>query len=187
MDLILWASERARSGNYNFQKCATRELGVPHMEDVSAALVQCCGSRVEAAELLGMSRPKLSKYIRLHPDLKDLVDSERDGLLDRVERSVAERALSGDWAAQKFILTTLGKDRGYTTKTEVETTSGGELAELLRASDKAHILPGDYIDITPEEDDDDGEAHGEVGQADDTGVGPVPGGADQEPEILEGT
>ena len=156
IDLLLWAVTRVEQGGYNFEKCATRALGRPHIEDVAAALVVAHGSMADAAVLLGMGRGRLRAYVDRVPDLVDLVSQQREAFLDKVEKSVHERALAGEWRAQRFILTTLGRDRGYGNKLEVENTNTA-LAELLGGRTRAtdHDLPsnGPIIDITPEPED----------------------------------
>ena len=71
--------------------------------------------------------------------------------MDRVERSVHERALKGDWKAERFLLTTLGRDRGYGSRVLVEDERDAALRAVLSGSSRAHVLPGDLIDVTPEE------------------------------------
>ena len=150
IDLLAWAVTRCREGAYNFDKCATRELRRPHLEDVAAAIVTAEGSLADAAELLGLSRTRLRAFIERTPDLGDLLDQYRESVLDRVERNVHKRALNGDWKAERFILSTLGRVRGYGNKTTIEHEGDGALKELLGAAEKTHALPGEIIDVTPE-------------------------------------
>ena len=150
IDLLAWAVERTKRGRYNFKKCATRELGRPHLEDVAAALVSAEGSVACAADMLGIGRQQLHNYIARTPDIQDLRDQYRESVLDRVERNVHKRALNGDWKAERFILTTLGRVRGYGNKTTIEHEGDGALKELLNGAEKTHSLPGEIIDVTPE-------------------------------------
>ena len=151
IDLLAWAVERTKRGRYNFKKCATRELGRPHLEDVAAALVSAEGSVACAADLLGIGRQQLHNYIGRTPDIQDLRDQYRESVLDRVERNVYKRALKGDWKAQRFILSTLGRERGYGNRTTIEHEDAGQLRELLERAEKSHGLPGEIIDVTPNE------------------------------------
>ena len=109
------------------------------------------GSLADAAELLGLSRSRLKSFIERRPDLGDLLDQYRESVLDRVERNVHMRALNGDWRAERFILTTLGRVRGYGNKTTIEHEGDAALKELLKDAEKTHALPGEIIDVTPNE------------------------------------
>ena len=84
--------------------------------------------------------------------------------MDRVERSVQERALAGDWKAERFLLTTLGRDRGYGSRVLVEDERDAALRAVLSGSSRAHVLPGELIDVTPEEASD-GDGDSDAGSA----------------------
>ena len=55
-----------------------------------------------------------------HPHLRQLVDAERDRILDKAEQNIFEAVERGDLRASWFVLRTLGKDRGYAERTEVD-------------------------------------------------------------------
>lgn len=145
---IDWALDRAKEGLYSFERCLTKVTGTVHFEDVVAALMVELGSRSGAADLLGISRPRLSSYIANRPDLIDLCKEIREGIKDRVEQNVLRKALDGDWQAEKLILTTIARDRGYGPSVVVEDSTSGALVELLKRAG-GHSLP-EAIDVTEE-------------------------------------
>ena len=149
VDLLEWALSRHRDGGYDFERCATRELGKPHVEDIAAALVECSGSLADVSDLLHVGRARVHAFVNNHPDLRELIVQLRESIVDRVERSVHERALAGDWKAERFLLTTLGRDRGYGSRVVVEDERDAALRAVLDGSSRAHVLPGDLIDVTP--------------------------------------
>jgi hypothetical protein len=105
--------------NYNFHDCATRrQLDHPPIElDVAVAILKTGGVACDMASLLGRSRTVVHTFVWNSPELTDLMDEVAQTTLDKVEAMQMSLALAGDGAAGRFILSTLGKDRGYTTKT----------------------------------------------------------------------
>jgi hypothetical protein len=88
--------------------------------DCAVALLRTGGVLSDAAKLLNRSRTVISSYIANTPHILELAEEVVDSFLDAVEKLQKDAALAGDSQAQRFILTTLGKRRGYTTRTEAE-------------------------------------------------------------------
>ena len=142
-----WAVKLARSGKYDFNHCVTVTEQKPYAEDVAAAIIRCKSSKGDMAILLRVKRSALSKFIAEIPDLQALLDSEREHFLDKIESSVHDKALAGDWKAQRFILSTIGRARGYGNKLEVDTHHDGAFDILLKHVGEQDIkLPGLLID-----------------------------------------
>ena len=83
-------------------------------------LTICHGNVTAAASRLGVNRRTISRWMNRHPHLRQLVDAERDRILDKAEQNVFEAVERGDLRASWFVLRTLGKDRGYAERTEVD-------------------------------------------------------------------
>lgn len=111
---------RVASESYDFLKCPTAldRMGPYHKQDVIAALIatECVISK--AAILLNRSRHRVRDYIYGNRDVLLWFDDVREGNLDIIEHNHVKAALLGDLGAGRFILTTLGKDRGYSTRLE---------------------------------------------------------------------
>lgn len=112
---------------YDFSVCQTRldRYGPYDPVDVAAAILMTGGVFSQMASLLGRNRNRVRDYVLSRPEVKRVYDEVRESILDEVECSVIKSALNGDTANQRFILTTLGKDRGYTTRVENTGANGG--------------------------------------------------------------
>ena len=79
------------------------------------------------ARRLNRSRQQVYTYLEKYPDLKELVEEEREKIVDIAESKLIEKLKENkDWAIS-FVLKTLGKKRGYTEKVEV----GGDLTTKI--------------------------------------------------------
>ena len=86
------------------------------------------------ARSLGCSRSALNDYLTRNPAAKAAAQENVESLIDDAELFVAD-IIRGKiacnvkirLAAAKYILSTVGKNRGYTTRTETEVTGGVDL------------------------------------------------------------
>jgi len=84
--------------------------------DIWEALEQSEGNVAAAARSLGLSRTKLQERIDRCPDLITLLADMREEVVDIAESNQMKRAKSGaDPNAERFVLQTLGKRRGWNT------------------------------------------------------------------------
>ena len=86
------------------------------------------------ARSLGCSRSALNDYLNRNPAAKAAARGNVETLIDEAELFVADiirGKIACDakirLAAAKYILSTIGKNRGYTTRTETEVTGGVDL------------------------------------------------------------
>jgi len=87
---------------------------------VAAALMEAHGVVAHAARLLGVTREHLSTYIARYPELQQVRDEARERLLDVAEEGLFDAVKKRrPWALQ-YVLSRLGKHRGYTERTEQE-------------------------------------------------------------------
>lgn len=141
--------------NYPFLTCETVLTPNINPNDVRAALVVSDGNLAAAAAILGIGRPRLKSYIDRTPDLAQFLHVMRESILDAVENNLYRQALAGDAGQIRFLLSTVGKDRGYTTKTESDTTVRGDasleglLARVAQAG-KPLVDKIEYTDVTEE-------------------------------------
>lgn len=127
---------------YSFDDCYTylNPDKPASMLDVSAALILTNGHLSNTARLLNRSRSYIKRFIGSNLELTDLYQELYEQNLDDIEQLQMHAAKSGDSQAQRFLLTTLGKDRGYVTKQEVETKDPRKIPSSLpmdRLSDSA--------------------------------------------------
>lgn len=111
---------------WNFDVCPTKQqpTGPYRPEDVVAAIVVSRGNLSKAAQLLGRRRSKLKSYIDSHQSVTEILHDTRECLIDKVEDNAFEIAENGDPSMVRFILQTVGKNRGYTTRHEATGRDG---------------------------------------------------------------
>src|SRR5579862_5732318 len=77
------------------------------------ALAAAGGIITVAARELDVLRGALERYVLQHPDLLKLVDAERKKSTAQAEDVLSDEVDAGEPWAVKFVLKTLGKNRGY--------------------------------------------------------------------------
>lgn len=117
---------------YDFEHCPTRldHYGPYHREDVLAAICVTRGNLTEMSALLGRRRSSVRDHVYANIDVKDVFDEVREQFLDEAEQAHNQLALAGDGPALRFILQTLGKERGYTTRVETTGKDGGAIEHI---------------------------------------------------------
>jgi hypothetical protein len=81
-------------------------------------------------EILGITRPTLSRYIQDDPEVAEACEFARDRIVERAEHKLAEAIERGEaWAIQLALKNSKrGKERGY--GEHVDVTSNGESVRL---------------------------------------------------------
>jgi len=74
-----------------------------------------------ASRSLGIARPTLYKWIKMH-NLDTSLREGREQMLDLAENKLATKINDGDTTALIFFLKTQGKSRGYVEKQEIDHT-----------------------------------------------------------------
>lgn len=107
---------------YDFSDCWTRknpEAQIGEL-DCAVAVLRTAGVPSDMGKLLGRSRAAVISFVSKNPHIEELLDEVAEHFLDQIEKLHKTAALEGDLNAQRFILTTLGKKRGYVTRQEQE-------------------------------------------------------------------
>ena len=110
-------------------------------EQVIQAIEQSGGIKAEAARRLQCNRSMILYYMRRWPEVAEAFENARQDLLDLAESRLIARVERDEWPAVRFVLVTLGKERGYSERAEVAAVSGGAgdgLAEFQAALDKVY-------------------------------------------------
>lgn len=81
--------------------------------DIYRAIEASGGNMTAAAKALGRRRSTIEARVNASPPLVALLSELRAGLVDQAEGNIVADVARGDQAASKFVLQTLGKDRGY--------------------------------------------------------------------------
>ena len=82
-------------------------------QEVGDALRAVRGVHADAAERLGCHRTTILDYIRRYPEVRQAYEEARAAALDRAESRLIARVERDEWPAIRFMLVTLGRDRGY--------------------------------------------------------------------------
>jgi len=90
------------------------------------ALTQAHGLIAPAAQALHCHRHTVDRYIARYPLVRRAYEEAREAVIDLAESKLIELVEQRDWRAIRYLLSTLGKDRGYVERTEVQ-QMGGDL------------------------------------------------------------
>lgn len=128
---------------------------LPSLNEIETALRITRGSITEAAELLEVERPILSRKVRSTPSLEKVMQDIREEKIDAAEKALDELVLEKNPTAVTFTLRTIGKERGYTEKSTIEhemgenSRSAAALIAAMRKETKALPAPKeiDYIEV----------------------------------------
>ena len=103
-------------------------------EQVELALHESRGVKASAAARLGCSRQTVDNYLEKWPELAETMDAARAGLIDQavsaLVNDITNRESDGHQRAYMFALRTLGKDEGFSERTEVTGADGEALFDL---------------------------------------------------------
>lgn len=87
------------------------------------AIVNAKGNITTAAKSLGVTRKTVYSWITEY-DISDSIEEGRNTRLDLAESQLDKLIEEGNVTAIIFFLKTQGKERGYTERTEVESSGG---------------------------------------------------------------
>lgn len=102
-----------------------------HPELLEQALYAFKGNVSAIARHLGRRRSVIDEYINTKPDLKVVRDDIRAGSVDKAETNIYDAVEKGDLGASFYILNTLGKDRGYTARSELTGPNGDAIPTTI--------------------------------------------------------
>jgi len=100
--------------------------------EVIAAIRAGGGIKTAAAKRLGCDVDTLDNYCSRYPMVDAAYRQARAGVVDAAESILLQRLAAGEWDAAKFVLTTLGRDRGWGNSVDVN-ISVDEIARQLAA------------------------------------------------------
>jgi len=115
-------------------------------EEVAEALRAAYGVHADAAMRLGCHRTTILDYIRRYPEARQAYEEARAVVVDKAESQLIALVDSREWPAIRFVLVTLGRDRGYDDRRHrnemfVEGSDEDDNAAFQRALDLAYGPP----------------------------------------------
>ena len=115
-------------------------------EDVINALEKTGGLKGPAANILHCARRTITRYIEHYPAVKEAYEDAVEATVDLAQAKMIALVEREDWRAIRFLLVTLGKDRGFTERQEIVAVDDDREAVRQRFLD-------DYRRVYGEEDD----------------------------------
>lgn len=140
---------------YNLEVCHTNtEKDGPILDlDVAVALIRYQGNLTNVARKLARSRRVIETYISREPKLRELAEDLQEQFIDLTEDKLRGLVVAGDPSSVRYVLSTLGKKRGFVTRNEVSGKDGEGLSVTF-------FLPDNGRNDTYKEDEtDQGEEH----------------------------
>ena len=107
---------------------------VHKLEDILAAIDKGI-TKAGTARVLNVSWQTVDNYCKRWKSVDDAFKSRRRELVDLAENGLRAAVLRGEPWAVTFALKTLGKEQGYTERTEVTGPEGGPVRFTLKLSD----------------------------------------------------
>lgn len=121
------AFEAARGGQVEEKAQFGKEM-------FAAAIPQSHGVKAAVAAAVGCSRQTVDNALARWPELQEMLDAARSGLIGQAVSALAQDIQNtesdGHQRAYMFVLKTLGKEEGFTERTEVTGADGAGLLDL---------------------------------------------------------
>lgn len=132
---------------YDFATCWTKtNPDKPYeMLDVAVALIQFNGNISECAKALGRPRRSVETFVLRQMPLRELQEDVEATFIDGIESRYKEVANKGDPIAQKFFLTTKGKNRGYVSRAEATGPDGGPIPVTVGSLDVSKLSSAELV------------------------------------------
>ncbi|KKT30745.1 MAG: hypothetical protein UW18_C0011G0006 [Microgenomates group bacterium GW2011_GWF1_44_10] len=96
-------------------------------QDLVDAIHKYNGNISAIARAFGITRSAIYDYIEKRPELKDIIQDERESILDDAESELFKQAKRGNLSALIFFLKTQGKKRGYVERSEITGSEGAAI------------------------------------------------------------
>jgi len=115
-------------------KVATKKGKLPrpvNFKKYKDAITKSGGFITKAAELLGVTHQAVSKYIKAHPELQELIYSINESYLDFAESQLLTLIKEKNNAAIFFYLKCKGKGRGYIERAEYDIKTPGDPVKVM--------------------------------------------------------
>jgi hypothetical protein len=121
------------------------------LSELKDALTATNGNVFLTSQKLGISRWAIYKRIKDHPELQEIVESGRDELVDISEKLLRTILLNPEhpdhWHAINLVLRTLGRNRGYTERTETFIGSGDNNINIYLPDNNRDVIDGAVREI----------------------------------------
>ena len=127
----------------------TTTLAAVSRDSVIVELTRHRGKLARTARALGIQYGVLHRMVSDDETLQDIITSVREDLVDTAEETITKAVAAGSERASIFILSTLGRNRGYAERVEVTGKNGEDIQVTLNIGRK----PIDFSNIDDGADD----------------------------------
>jgi len=110
-----------------------------------AALKETKGMVYLAADRLGCNAETIQNYAKRYASIRNEIDSQREKVVDIAELKLYQAIMDGNEGMVKYLLSTRGKKRGYTTATEISGPDGKPI-EVAIVKGYAQVSPDEWTD-----------------------------------------
>ncbi len=133
--------DQSKADNYDFTNCYTKcNPGKPYnSRDVAAAIYVTKGCYSNMAKLLGRRRNGVKYFVEGNAGLRELFNETLESTIDILQSDVVDSAIKGNEQDRRFVLTTLGKGRGFSTRIE-NTGKDGEPIQTQEVGAKSRFV-----------------------------------------------
>lgn len=115
------------------------------VDEFKEAIKGCNGNKALVRRRLKCSSQTLYVYLEKHPELNRLIESERDyykdDLLDIARTKLFKDVLAGKPYAITLAIRTLGKEEGFSERTELTSPKGGDTPFQLNVTIETDDTP----------------------------------------------
>lgn len=102
----------------------------PTRAEIYEALIASKGNINAAVRELGSDRRWVNQTITSTPELVALLDDIREGTIDTAEQNIFADVEKGDQSASRFVVSTIGKKRGWNPGVEGSGKNGAIVVEI---------------------------------------------------------
>jgi hypothetical protein len=99
------------------------------------------------AQRLGVQRKTISRYVERYKSVEEAIKDERMGFVDLAEGKLMRKVADGNLTAIIFTLKTLGKDRGYVERVQIEEYIEEALEAMMDALEQG-LEPDEFRKVT---------------------------------------
>lgn len=103
--------------------------------EVITAIERARGIKAVAAKILGCSRVTVDSYAKRYVTVAQACQQARETLIDVAEGQLVKAVDGGEWPAVRYVLATLGKERGYSERQEITGAKGKPLVKERALTD----------------------------------------------------
>jgi len=114
----------------------------------SQEVVDACkdsgGVMAVVAQVLGCERATISVYAKRYKTVRDALEQADEAMTDMAENKHALLIKSSYWPAIQYRLSTKGKRRGYTERTEITGAEGAPVELVVRYENPPKVEDGEH-------------------------------------------